>query len=34
MPYVKTAEGKWTWNNDIIMPGHGEKSVMQLPKAC
>lgn len=30
--YVKTAEGKWTWNNDIIMPGHGEKSVMQLQK--
>ena len=30
--YVKTAEGKWTWNNDIIIPGHGEKSVMQLQK--
>lgn len=30
--YVKTPEGKWTWNNDIIIPGHGDKSVIMLQK--
>lgn len=30
--YVKTQDGKWTWNNDIIIPGHGDKSVIMLQK--
>ena len=29
--YIKDGD-KWTWNNDIIIPGHGEKSVIELQK--
>lgn len=29
--YVKTPDG-WTYNNDILVPGHGEKSIILLQK--